>query len=384
MRTRLLAAVCVMSLTAEAHAQEPAETDAADVVDETPEKPDKKPAQNAPNSREVHTVVRGDTLWDLSERYLGSPWYWPKVWSHNPEIANPHWIYPGNNVRFAAAGEEVPSEIDITQEDEGGDGEISAGGELENDGVSVEGKIGYQGNGSGNRYVRVSGFVTQKELDEAGRITGSFEEKEMLSFPDRAYVKFKNASDARMGDKYLVFRTEKQAVKHPLTGKKLGYMTHILGTMKVVAMNEKTVTTQVMDSREDILRGHLVGPAGEALERQVVAKPNTKAMEAVVITALVPYLSIVGEHHIIVIDRGVADGVEPGNTFVAYRQSDFGGNFMNPAKPDTSLPKEDIATCVTVEVKDRLSTCLLTRSIREVIPGDRVEMRVDGAKTASR
>ncbi len=62
---------------------------------------------------EVHSVVKGDTLWDLSQRYLGSPWYWPKVWSFNPEIANPHWIYPGNQVRFYRSGDEGPSRVEV-------------------------------------------------------------------------------------------------------------------------------------------------------------------------------------------------------------------------------------------------------------------------------
>ncbi len=55
---------------------------------------------------ETHKVQRGDTLWDLSARYLNSPWYWPKVWSYNPEIGNPHWIYPGNVVRLRPPGRE--------------------------------------------------------------------------------------------------------------------------------------------------------------------------------------------------------------------------------------------------------------------------------------
>src|SRR4029079_15071594 len=44
----------------------------------------------------VHTVKRGDTLWDLSGHYYGNTWGWPKVWSYNPQISNPHWIYPGD------------------------------------------------------------------------------------------------------------------------------------------------------------------------------------------------------------------------------------------------------------------------------------------------
>ncbi|HZI15707.1 MAG TPA: LysM domain-containing protein, partial [Myxococcus sp.] len=79
------------------------ETEGAEVMDAPPEPergtrvgipPGARGRDSAPG--EVHAVQDGDTLWDLSQRYLGSPWYWPKVWSYNPEIANPHWIYPGN------------------------------------------------------------------------------------------------------------------------------------------------------------------------------------------------------------------------------------------------------------------------------------------------
>ncbi|MGB3400366.1 MAG: LysM peptidoglycan-binding domain-containing protein, partial [Candidatus Deferrimicrobiaceae bacterium] len=46
----------------------------------------------------VHAVVKGDTLWDLSGKYLGSPWLWPDLWERNRFITNPHYIYPGINV----------------------------------------------------------------------------------------------------------------------------------------------------------------------------------------------------------------------------------------------------------------------------------------------
>jgi nucleoid-associated protein YgaU len=63
--------------------------------------------------QENYVIQRGDTLWDLSGKYLDSPWYWPKLWSYNPQIENPHWIYPGNPLRLSPAGAEAPARIDV-------------------------------------------------------------------------------------------------------------------------------------------------------------------------------------------------------------------------------------------------------------------------------
>src|SRR5690606_19072828 len=54
---------------------------------------------------DTHRVERGDTLWDITNRYFGNPWEWPKIWSYNPEITNPHWIYPDDSIALRSDGQ---------------------------------------------------------------------------------------------------------------------------------------------------------------------------------------------------------------------------------------------------------------------------------------
>jgi len=53
--------------------------------------------QNAP---ELHTVKRGETLWGIAGRYYGNAYAWPRIWSYNTQIQNPHWLYPGDHLRL--------------------------------------------------------------------------------------------------------------------------------------------------------------------------------------------------------------------------------------------------------------------------------------------
>jgi hypothetical protein len=357
-------------------------------VSERPVRPSTSPSPKTASPNEVHSVVRGDTLWDLSQRYLGSPWYWPKVWSYNPEIANPHWIYPGNRVRFFSAGEEVPSEVEVASEPTARSGEdngqVRSPDSIDNDhepDVRVSGKIGYRP----KRGIRVThqGFLTANQLDQSGVIDSSFAETLMFSYPDHVYVKFPRTTAVKVGERYLIFRTAAEII-HPITRRKVGYLTHILGTVRVTKLSNELATAQVNpDTWDAVHRGDRIGPAGEQLNDVIERRPNDRELNGYVIGVLIPYLTALGEHNVIIIDKGRSDGVQTGQTFTVVRQQDpiSPEAFLNPARErDPRLPPEDVGTCMAIEVKDVATMCLLTRSLREIVHGDRVEMRPDAAK----
>ncbi len=328
----------------------------------------------------AHKVERGDTLWDLSQKYLGSPWYWPKVWSYNPEIANPHWIYPGNDVRFFPSGEEVPAQVDVGPAVEDVEESVPMD---DGDAVVAHGPLAFTPKGSIT--LSGTGFVTTREIEETGRVAASFGESTMISFPQTFYAQFTNKRAVRLGESFVIFRSDGEVI-HPLTKLSIGYMTRIVGQAKVTRVEKNGVATCVIERQfDEILRGDLLGPAGESLTKTVAPRPNDKDIDgAFIVTAMPMYLTNFGEHHLLVIDRGSDDGVKAGNIFTVIRQNDFARQqtIFTPMVVDEEWPVEDVARCMAFEVKTKATACIVIQSMREIVNGDRVVMRSSRARTA--
>jgi len=347
--------------------------------------------QGAVPPPDTYTIRSGDTLWDLSGRFLNNPWYWPKIWSYNPEIANPHWIYPGNLLRFFQSGEEAPGQVapvspEVAEEEQEAEpvreledlsrANMAQGpSEEEKDAVAVAGpyKIGYVA--PRTAFASHDAFVTPRELEESGSIRAAFEEKTMLSSRDRAYATFRSGGAVKVGETYSIFRTLRP-VKHPVTGEMIGYQSVILGSAKVVAVDDKAATITIGASYDPIERGDMLGPWAQKTYRAVPARPNGKHLRGYILTSPVEILTQLAEHQVVFVDKGKVDGVEEGNRFVVVRAGDPRGETELVPRWDPSLPTEDVGTLLVVDVKDHASAALVTRSLNELAPGDRVEMRM--------
>jgi hypothetical protein len=331
-----------------------------------------------------HTVERGDTLWELSTKFLGSPWYWPKVWSYNPEIANPHWIYPGNTVRFFQTGEEVPTQVEVGQQPEVPDVEEGAL-VADDEKVSVTGQLVYRNRAAQN--LALPGLVTPGEIEASGQIVGAFGEMQMLSVPESVYVRFNDGHTPKLGETYVVFRQGLE-LTHPVSGDPVGFYTRIMGEVRVIrAERGGLATMQIIRSFDEIERSDLIGPSGEPLIRQVAPRsPDREVLGGVIVSATPSFRTLSAMHSVVVIDRGSEDGVKQGNVFTFWRQHDGlpQQSLFDPTQRDESVPREVIGHCIAADVKSRASLCLVSASLRELVRGDRAEIRLDTGPSARR
>jgi hypothetical protein len=386
------------------------------ITEQSPRPPPDADIHPVPGTPEEYTIVKGDTLWDLSQKFLSNPWYWPKIWSLNPSIENPHWIYPGNKLRIVPGegGAQAPAQVQA--EEAGIDAEALNSPEEPPPGasyetavntnetsdlevvkknsresraalntVSVSGKLAFTPPPALS--VRTSGLVTPEEMRDAGTLEASFEEKQMLATYDTAYARFRHEVPARVGDKLLLFRPEGPIV-HPVSHRTLGRQTKTVGVAKVISIQGTQATVQIERTFEEVERGDLVRP-WISQEKRIASRPNGADVVGRIVQNVNPGLSTYGEYQEVFIDRGLEDGVEEGNTFAVLRQGDglnntfvtksYTGGVQGARAARANVPEESVGLLLVVDARDHLSTAVVIKSIRELQAGDLVEMRTSGS-----
>jgi hypothetical protein len=201
-------------------------------------------------------------------------------------------------------------------------------------------------------------------------------------------VHFKDTPPVRIGDRIIFFRPDGD-IMDPVTHKKLAEQTRTIGVAKVLAVKDRLCTVQVERNFEEIERGDLVRP-WVAQEKRVTPRPNTTDVSGFIVGDTTKEISDMGESNVVYIDRGSADGVQEGNTFAVVRKGDGLNESMVSAKAKSAgkqgeaaakvdTPTENVGLLLVTDTSEHVSTAVVIKSVREISPGDAVEMRAGGA-----
>lgn len=309
---------------------------------------------------ELHVVRDGDTLWDICDMYYSDPWQWPRVWSYNPAITNPHWIYPGDLVRLREEGELA---MQSQPAPDGGAGELAA--------APVAQRRPARGFS-----LRQLAFVEREQLDSAFTIAGSEEERTMLSFNDVVYLEYPEGNPPQVGNRYAIY-SPTETIKHPKTGKQLGSFVRVLGDLEVLSVKQDKRARAIIRGVDDVIeRGHRVGQL-ERTYRDLKTTPNEKNLQGTIVAQLGGDL-LIGAREVVFTDIGARHGIEPGNRLYVIRRGDaYPGDFGEEVgKNDQRFPAYAIGEILIVDVGESTSVGLVTLSLQESESGDMVLMRV--------
>jgi LysM domain len=351
-----------------------------------------------PDAPDRYTVVPGDTLWGISQRYTDSPWRWPELWNLNREqIRNPHLIYPG----YVIVLDRERGQLTIGGADRA-PGPTTPGADPAQTPPTAPGTTpGTTPGGTASGTVKLAPRVRAESLakqeipsippaviepflsrplvieadglDKGPTIIATQSDRVLLSTGNAAYVRGIGKSK---DDVWYVYR-KGNALVDPDTNQTLAYEAVYLGTAQVTRPGEPATVT-LTDTVIEVGAGDKLVAAGRPQPVNYAPRAPGSQIKGRVMAIYggVGKVGEAGPQQVISINRGKADGVEVGHVLALYN---LGGTVRDTTKkqndPDAriTLPDERAGLAFVFRVFDRISYALIMQITRPVAPLDVVQ-----------
>ncbi|WP_371375538.1 LysM peptidoglycan-binding domain-containing protein [Thalassotalea aquiviva] len=336
--------------------------------------------QDAPKT---YIVQKGDTLWDISEIFLNEPWLWPKLWRLNPEIDNPHLIFPGDVLRLVYDANGLPMLVK-------GKPNITWTPQKRKT-LKDENPVTLLPLDRLAPYLNYSQILSEKVFDQAPIILGADEAFKTNIEDAKLYVN----SNLTPGKRYAIYAKGDEVID-PQTGDELGYNAILVGTATSIRAgdieNSEPATMYLDTSRREIRAGNIVLPVNE---QQLL--PSVFAMQvasddefdARIISSYNNAREFT-KYEVVLLNKGSADQVNIGAIYSVKRQSPaIVGTSKGPAyKEDASwwyrltnfmrenngieMPYEDVGKVMVFKVQERTSFAIVLSTDHTISIKDKV------------
>jgi len=311
---------------------------------------------------QIYTIKKGDTLWDLSKKFIDDPYYWPNIWAKNPEITNPHLIFPGQKVQILDGQVKIiPAYPEANK---------TTGVETDNQQIitptlaaETDELIKIKSTGSGDGFI----LTDEKPL---GILVDSVDNRILLTKDDIVFLKMHDLSNVTVGDTYGLFeRGEK--IKNPQTKKLIGTMMYNLGFLQVTEVNGETVIAKIGNVFREIARG------AELFEfipqRKEITLQRGSTDKGGYIIAARDEKGTFSTNDIVFINLGSDDGLVSGNLFYISRPRNLSEEVIKSAG-DIQLPDAVLGAAITIETKAKTASAIIIKSVDAAFIGDKVSV----------
>ncbi len=318
-----------------------------------------------PDAPKSYTVKRGDTLWGIASMFLRDPWLWPEVWIINPQVQNPHLIYPGDTLALAYGANGQP-QIRLTS---GGAARLNP--RLRSS--PLEGAIPTLPYSAIKSFLSKPSVLTKDQIRQAPSVL-AFREKHLIGgSTNDIYVR---NLDAPEGARFSVVHVG-EALRDPDNGDVLGYEGIYTATASVTTTTNPSKAVLSDSARETLVGDKLIAIDNEAPLSFVLSAPPANTNGRII--NVVDGTDLIGQYQVVVINRGSRHGVVPGNVMAIDQAGDvvvdrgdrsFGAKLGFGKR--VQLPSERAGTLLVFRTFDRLSYGLVVGASSEIHVADYV------------
>jgi hypothetical protein len=310
-----------------------------------------------------YTVAKGDTLWDISAKFLESPWKWPEVWSYNPQIKNPHLIYPGDVVylEYDAQGRPVlrvsrsQPTVKMTP-----DSRIKMSPQVRT--LRVDTPIASIPLNAIQQFIGQPRVLSKTEIDNAGYIISGKDSRLMSGAGDRIYARGLIPGEdpksryavLRIGEPYRNLNARDDDI--------LGYEALHVANAQVEDFGDPS-TLRILDSNRETLAGDRLFPKkASGLDQTFIPRPPETPIEGQIIS-VIDGVSRIGQFQTVVLNKGEQDGIETGHVLAVFQTgAEIRDNFGGKRNDIVQLPDQRAGLVLVYRAFDRVSFALVMES----------------------
>ena len=302
-----------------------------------------EPVALNPAHPERYTVVKGDTLWDISALFLRDPWLWPEVWYVNPQIENPHLIYPGD-------------EIVLTYRD--GRPILSL-----NRKNALTPSVRATPLGAAIPTIPIDAiaqFLTRPYVMEAGELDNApyivhFLDDHILGGAGISF--YARAIQQEQPTRYAIVRPGKP-YKDPDSNEILGYEATFIGDADLKRTGDPAKLYIATSELEAIIGDRLLKSKAEEPLVNFQPRPPQKDVSGRIISVL-NGVSQIGQYNVVVLNKGASDGLEPGHVMQIMQGGDKVRDIVKGSGETVTLPLEEAGVLMVFRTFDRVSFALI-------------------------
>lgn len=309
-----------------------------------------------------YTVQKGDTLWDIASTFLKDPWYWPEVWYVNPQIENPHLIFPGDVLSLVY----IDGRARVTTTARGPTYRMSPAARSTPLSEAI----------TSIPYEQIAAFLSKGlvlEKSQAERlpyIVGTRGDHMIAAAGNDIYVR--GGASGQPGTRYSVVHVGDKLVD-PDDNKVVGYQGVYVGE-GTMARGGDPATVALTDTNREALNGDRLLPETVDIPLNFFPKAPDFQVDGRIIS-VVDGVSMIGQYQVVVINRGARDGLAPGDVLAVFQAGEvvrdrFKGSLRGSstmfAGENVKLPDEEAGTLMVFKVYDRIGYGLVMEATNAI------------------